>query len=747
MPLKRIIALLFLNVLMSSMLVSQNLPVTIIKSTEVQIYGGKEYFIHIVRKGHTLYSLSKLYKIPIDEITFENPEAKDGLFISQILKIPVESRDELIKSAIRSKNFDFFYHVAKEGEQFREVADIYSVSRRELQYANPGIYDPLKEGQYVKVPVVVNNRVKQQISQEQKRIERPKEKKESNPYQIHTVASGENLYRIAINYGCSVDDIKRINSGLTNTIYLGQKILVPKVESNQLFINHTVQRREKLSKIAKNYDVKLEEIKDLNPFVKDRPYAGQKLKIPSDYKPLANQMVLDHEEVLMIEESVNKDSLDCFNDISNLTKEYKVALMIPFYLEDVDSLKFEPNTDAEEFIKERPFKWLQFYYGALMAIDSLKNQGLNIDLHVYDVDSKLSKTIKVFQNEELQEMDLIIGPFFLNSFAVASKFALLFNIPIVNPMSPRSYIVDNNPFVYKFQPTDQFHEEEIRNLVSTYYTDAKIFFIKHRRTGFDQTFRPYRDQISDLLIDDFSLANDDLYELLIEQSMVDTSLVEDLIPYIMIEGDTVDLDYLEFNLGDSTLFQNKISELYYSTDSIKYFKQFASTTRENVVFTITDNNVFALDVMTQLNILRDTFPTTIVGLPHWTQFDNQDNEILMNLNVHTLNFTHIDYSDPMIKGFVNDFRKKYLTEPSNHAFTTFDVCWYFLNALMNFGPDFSSCLPYFKPDLIQSEVNFYRKNEKSGMENRSLQMLKYQNYQLQKVLTFPPPKVDELIDE
>lgn len=746
MLLKKLILFITLNLIISTMLLSQNLPVIINKSTEVQILGGKEYFIHIVKRGHTLYSLSKVYEIPIDEISFENPEVRNGLFISQILKIPVVSRDELIKSEIRNKNFDFFYHIASNNERLREIAEIYSVSRRDLQYANPGIYDPIKEGQYIKVPVLVNNNIRRTDRPKQKKTLKPNDKKPSVSYQIHTVKAGDNLYRLAKKYGCSIDGIKRINPRLSNSIHLGQMILIPRVGSNKTFISHTVQRKERLAKIARNYDVKLDEIRNLNPLIKDRPFPGQKVKIPIEITRRTKISNLIEEKVPLIEESMNQDSIDCFDDIANLTKEYRIALMIPFYLEEFDSLKIDRNTEFDQFIKERPFRSLQFYYGALMAIDSLKKQGLNIDLNVYDVDVGLTKTMKVFQNKELQEMDLIIGPFFRDAFTIAANFAKIFSIPIINPMSTRPDFINNNPYIYKFQPTDQFHYEEIRNLVHTYYSGAKIFFLKHRKTEFDRTFKPYQDKISDLLIEDFKLANDDLYELLIDKSMTDTTLIEDLLPYITIEGDTVGLDYLEFNLGDSTVFQNNITEIYYSTDSIKCFEQYASTTRENVVFTITDNNVFALDVMTQLNVLRDTFPSTVIGLANWTKFKNMDNEILLNLNVHTLNFTHIDYNNPRVKSFITDYRKRYLTEPGSYAFTAFDISWYFLQALMTFGSDFNSCLPYFNPLLIQSEVDFYRKNDKSGMENRGLQMLKYENYQIKKVLTFPPPEIDEVIN-
>ncbi len=733
MPVKKSILFIMLIAFCTISGLSQNQPVEISKSTEVKIYGGKEYYIHVVLKGHTLYSLSKVYEISQDEIKFENPELKNGLFISQILKIPVVSRDEAIKQELRDTKSDFFYHIAKEGESFREIAEIYDLSRRDVQYENSGIYEPLKEGQYIRIPIIKT--AKPEVKEEPKE-EIVEAKKPENDVRIHIVKPGDNLYRMAKNYGYTIEEIKNLNPGLTNIINPGQRIIIPNQSQNQPFINHTVQRRERLSKIAQNYDVELRELKSLNPNVKDRPFAGQKVKIPVEYIPLRNEVfnqIVAPEEVVEVE--MNEDSLNCYRDLMNAEKTYKVALMIPLYLEDVDSLKIDENTDPDRFLRERPFRYLQFYYGAMMAVDSLKQFGLNIDLHVYDVDNDVAKMVKVFNKPEIKEMDLIVGPFFNRAFKLASGLAKLYGIPIVNPMTTRSSIIDENPWVYKWQPTSKFDKDELRELVAAHFTDAKIFFVKHHKVGFDRTFKAYEREIEDLLIEDITWSNDDLYELLIEKSVSDTTLLEELKPFITIEGDTLTLDYLEMNLGDSTVFNNTMVELYYSTDSIKWFEQHASTTRNNLVITLTDDNVFALDVMTQLNIVRDTFPTTVVGMPNWVGMDNHDNEILMNLNVHTLNFTMLDYTSFYMKSFISDFRKKYKTEPTNYAFTAFDIHWYFLSALMNFGKDFNQCLPYHQPEMIQSTVNFHQENSETGLENKSWFWLKFNNYQLQKVDT------------
>jgi len=49
-----------------------------------------KYYFHQVQQGETFYSLSKFYDISIDKIKELNPEVKDGLKVTQVIKIPAD---------------------------------------------------------------------------------------------------------------------------------------------------------------------------------------------------------------------------------------------------------------------------------------------------------------------------------------------------------------------------------------------------------------------------------------------------------------------------------------------------------------------------------------------------------------------------------------------------------------------------------------------------------------------------------
>lgn len=54
-----------------------------------QTIDGKEYFIHSVKRGQTLYMISKAYGVDVNEVIRENPQVKEGLNTDMKLRIPV----------------------------------------------------------------------------------------------------------------------------------------------------------------------------------------------------------------------------------------------------------------------------------------------------------------------------------------------------------------------------------------------------------------------------------------------------------------------------------------------------------------------------------------------------------------------------------------------------------------------------------------------------------------------------------
>lgn len=107
----------------------------------------------------------------------------------------------------------------------------------------------------------------------------------------HTVQPGETLYRISVNYGVSVDDLKRWNNLADNTISVGQRIITsrpsnyaptksnPSTSTNATTVTHVVKPGETLYRISVNYGVSVDQLKALNNLKDNTISVGQSIRI------------------------------------------------------------------------------------------------------------------------------------------------------------------------------------------------------------------------------------------------------------------------------------------------------------------------------------------------------------------------------------------------------------------------------------------------------------------------------------
>ena len=84
----RLFTLLFLLTAIFSFQFTLGQGVVIKRSTVIENYKGKPYYIHFVNQGETLTSIAKAYNITIEELSAENPTIEKGLQTDMVLRIP-----------------------------------------------------------------------------------------------------------------------------------------------------------------------------------------------------------------------------------------------------------------------------------------------------------------------------------------------------------------------------------------------------------------------------------------------------------------------------------------------------------------------------------------------------------------------------------------------------------------------------------------------------------------------------------
>ncbi|MFC2106733.1 LysM peptidoglycan-binding domain-containing protein [Bacteroidota bacterium] len=773
------LSILFICLLFSLSNFGQDKP-EIIKSTEIQNVNGKDFYIHIVQKGHTVYSISKVYEIPIEEIYFHNPEARNGLNIDQVLHLPIESRDKEINQKLNTNNFEYLMHIVQRGETLYGISKKYEIDLEIIIDLNPEAEKGLKVGQYLKIPALVREMNPDPPGTPDKLIEHIVEagetlyrlskaygvsiadikkynpgmnqpikvgeiiyfpysskevlvKKDTIQYHWYKVQPNENIYKIALRKRISVDSLLLVNTGLSDELNIGQRIKIPKTNLNKTYITHIVQNRTKLKKIAKLYGLGSKALNDLNPGKTKKLQRGEVVNIPLP-KYIPGKVVIEKEIEPGLKRIPDKllrmvdiDSVRCNQQYYHTDEVFKIALMLPLYLEDADSLFIQDFKQIEIKAEHKPFNFLQFYEGFKIAVDSLKSLGLRLEVFVYDVDNQVSKTIQVLQKRELSEMDLIIGPLFRKNFKLVSNFAKMFDIKIINPLSRRDEILEHEN-VIKIKPDPEAQLKIVESIIKEENPEAKILLIRHNNYKYGEELSRLKMNLEMDLADRITIANTMLDGIIKEYSAADTTLSEgELIESLNVEDIIVYREFVENALEDSTSFANRVDEIIYTNEGIDGLLRKASIIRQNYIVAFSDNKAFAFELMTKLNELKDSINVVVIGLPEWDRFSDMETDHLHNLNIHFLADSYINYKDAAVKNFVRKYRNEYKTEPDRYAFDGYDIGFYFLSALLHYGKSFERCLPYYNEKLLQTSYEF-KKSHPVGLENQYWNPFIYRNY-------------------
>ncbi len=126
-------------------------------------------------------------------------------------------------------------------------------------------------------------------------------------------------------------------------------------------------------------------------------------------------------------------------------ESYRVSLVFPFL---ASTLEPTPKKKRSQFT-------LDLYEGMKLALDTLKSQGINIELLAYDTERNPDILKKLLESDELKSSDLIVGPLSLEESKLVQDFSINNKINVINPVSNNSDFLGENPFALLFQPSYQ----------------------------------------------------------------------------------------------------------------------------------------------------------------------------------------------------------------------------------------------------------------------------------------------------
>lgn len=317
---------------------------------------------HTVKKGDTLYKISKLYGVSPEEIKKANHLTSEKLSLKQKLIIPAREKSlplsqtetktlsEHEKTTIPSESpveEPYLIHKIAKSENLYRIAKKYAVPLEEIMRVNQIDPQKLKPGMILKIPKSQNSFEAQKVKSEKTLQATPQE-----PQKIYyVVKKGDTLQKIAKKNGLTLEELKRLNSLSASRVKPGQRLLVKilapanpeeKKESYPTLKEaryHIVKPGETLYSIALLYQVPLEKLKEANHLENNIIVVGQKLRIPPNLEITEKPFVLQSpkENLEAKEENLSqkfeKNILDKKNKIltpAMLSKEEEKALQQKF---------------------------------------------------------------------------------------------------------------------------------------------------------------------------------------------------------------------------------------------------------------------------------------------------------------------------------------------------------------------------------------------------------------------------------
>lgn len=202
---------------------------------------------YTVKKGDTLYSISKKQNIPIDTIIKLNNLTSSNLEIGQQLKLKSDSNNSSNKNQ----------YIVQRGDTLYSLALKYNTTVDKLRELNNLNTNTLTIGQILALPIETN-------------IEE---------YDIYIVKKGDSLWSISRKFNIDINDLIELNNLKDLTLQINQSILVPKQQENIETDIYIVKKGDTLWSISNKLNIPVQTLKELNNLNSNLLKVNQQLKI------------------------------------------------------------------------------------------------------------------------------------------------------------------------------------------------------------------------------------------------------------------------------------------------------------------------------------------------------------------------------------------------------------------------------------------------------------------------------------
>ncbi|WBL24619.1 LysM peptidoglycan-binding domain-containing protein [Zunongwangia sp. HGR-M22] len=442
---------------------------------------SQEFKYHTVKKGETVYSISKDYDISEEDIYKYNPDAKNGIEESSKLVIPIAERDKGMPAKVGTSSLEpveFKQHEVKKKETLYSLSQQYNVEVEAIKRYNKQLYSKeLQKGETIRIPVFRKiDRVIAKPGNSSK--EEIRQKFDENEIREHVVLPKETKYGIARKYGLTVKELEALNP----TVDVLQPGIMLKVGTNvspepvvlldKKFEFYEVKPQETLFGLAQRFHVTQDSILALNPIIeKEGLEWGMVLKVPNPEEQDPDNWV--EPTLTSAAEELQGKKINLKDSLSNFSPK-NLVFMLPYSLDKIR--RDSTNIYKDAILDDRVLRIsLDFYSGAKMAIEDAKELGISTNVKVYDSKRSASEVANTINTNDFSNVDAVIGPFLQATTEAAAQRLKRENIPVFTPLSDKEMQGGNNLFIAR--PTKETMQNTMIDYLRKFGQDKNIVIV------------------------------------------------------------------------------------------------------------------------------------------------------------------------------------------------------------------------------------------------------------------------------
>ena len=552
----------------------------------------------------------------------------------------------------------YFLHTVTKGQSLYSISSMYNVTIDDIVRLNPGSDKQIREGAALKIPQATNNNSEKPV--------------------FHTIQAGETLYRLSVKYNITTQAICQANPGLsTENFRTGQVIIIPvksetkqvqdtpqaatkeetTVKMNDWKDMHKVERKETIFSISREYGITEEELIAANPELKKgKLKKGTFLFIPYGKNEKQAQQ---QETTTPVKELTNKEAFSQNEELKKDIKTIKAAVLLPFMAGS--------TTNQDEQLR-----MVEYYEGFLMAVDSLKKQGVSIDLYTYDTKGKTATTNNILAKKEMKDMDIIFGPANTQDMDALATFADKNDIRLVVPFAPKVDEVFKNPHIYQVNTPQSYLYSEVYEHFTRKFGDCNVIFL--------------------------NASNGDREK-------------DDFIKGLKSELRNDGISYRDFTVTGN----------FYELTTVM------DTLKNNVFIPTSGKSTALVKILPQLTQIRREMPhynMNLFGYPEWQTYTNDYLASFYEIDTYFYSSFYTNNLFPAAVNFTHSYRRWYSKDMANiypkYGMLGYDTGYFFLKGLSKYGNKMEENLSSIQVTPIQTGFKFERVNNWGGFINRKV---------------------------